>query len=68
MNDVALAGDVRPPIRIERLTAALDAIRRGAADTALLFGSSTSRIKARIQAATKAAGPEGEPPRADRIA
>ena len=39
--------------------AALDRIRRGAADTAPLFALSTSRIKGRIQAAAKAAGLEG---------
>ena len=39
--------------------AALDAIRRGAPDTAPLFGLSTSRIKVRIQSAAKAAGLEG---------
>ena len=39
--------------------AALDATRRGAADTATLFGLSTSRIKVRIRAASKAAGLEG---------
>ncbi len=39
--------------------AALDAIRHSAADTATLFESSASRIKARIKAAAKAAGLEG---------
>ena len=39
--------------------AALDAIRRGAADTAPLFGLSASRIKQRITAAAKGAGLEG---------
>ena len=39
--------------------AALDRIRRGADDTARVFGSSRSRIKARIRAAAKAAGLEG---------
>ena len=39
--------------------AALDAIRRGAADTAPLFGLSDGQIKRRIQAAAKAAGLEG---------
>jgi len=39
--------------------AALDAIRRGAADTAPVFGLSTGQIKRRIQAAAKAAGLEG---------
>ena len=39
--------------------AALDAIRQGAADTAPLFGLSTSQIKRRIAAAAKAAGLEG---------
>ena len=39
--------------------AALDAIRRGADDTAPVFGLSTGQIKRRIQAAAKAAGLEG---------
>ena len=39
--------------------AALDRIRRGADDTARVFGSSRSRIKARIKAAAMAAGLEG---------
>ena len=39
--------------------AALDAIRRGAADAAPVFGLSTGQIKRRIQAAAKAAGLEG---------
>ena len=39
--------------------AALDRIRRGAADTAPLFDLSTSQIKTRIKAAAKAAGLEG---------
>ena len=39
--------------------AALDAIRRGAADNESLFGLSTSRIKSRITKATKAAGLDG---------
>ncbi len=39
--------------------AALDKIRHGAEDTARLFNASTSRIKARIKAAAKAAGLEG---------
>ena len=39
--------------------AALDAIRRSAADTAPVFGLSTGQIKRRIQAAAKAAGLEG---------
>ena len=39
--------------------AALDATRRGAADTAPLFGLSPGQIKRRIQAAAKAAGLEG---------
>ena len=43
----------RPP------SAALDEIRRGAADTGPLFGVSTSQIKRRTAAAAKAAGLEG---------
>ena len=39
--------------------AALDAVRRGAPDTARLFGLSASQIKQRIKAAAKAAGLEG---------
>ena len=39
--------------------AALDAIRRGAADAAPVFGLSPGQIKRRIQAAAKAAGLEG---------
>ena len=39
--------------------AALDAIRRGADDTAPLFGLSASQIKRRIAAAAQAAGLEG---------
>ncbi len=39
--------------------AALDEIRHGAADTAPLFGLSTSQIKARIKAAAKVDGLEG---------
>ena len=67
MNDVALAGNARPPTLTERLSAglapatvaALDAIRRGAADNESLFGLSTNRIKSRIKAAAKAAGLDG---------
>ena len=39
--------------------AALDRVRRGAPDTAPLFGLSASQIKVRIKAAAKAAGLEG---------
>ena len=39
--------------------AALDAVRRGAADNESVFGFSTSRIKRRIKDATKAAGLDG---------
>ena len=39
--------------------AALDAIRRGAADNESVFGLSTNRIKSRITAAAKAAGLDG---------
>ena len=39
--------------------AALDAVRRGAADNESVFGLSTNRIKSRIKAAAKAAGLEG---------